>query len=636
MYLLKAEVTFTDVERITGLHLLVDIYFDNANNTLNGRMVNIKNFARDLSDRTILVLLLIVFGIVLTLTIIRGVFIIDEDNYLVTVVGLQHGMLKMPGTENLTPSNELVYFDPEASRRSVQSTPVVSLAPPIYAFLALPFSYAGWRGLVLLNILSFLVAIYLVFRYVDLITHQRVTSWIACILFAIGGYCIEYAQGMWPEMLSVVLCMGTLILCLKGRQSGSIYTALAAGILVGIAVGVREQNIFFAGCAGLGLVLYGTKRMETSIAYAAGVVLMLAVIATLNLYRVGIWHPFPKVGGYASIVAANTVSTSVFEPLRVFWSKVVDYSSYGPDTDHIRSGFYQWDAESGTALLNGIVKKSWIQSSPWIGLALIAMVVSWFSPRKNSKIEAKEIRVLGLIVVPTVLMFVAAGFNRTDGLSFNQRYFLELVPLCAIALSLFIRQEQIGFLPMGMGTAIGIIAVVGILILPTQMMKHFGQRYMPMLLALGLLLVWYLWGNRRAFSIVLGACIGWAFFIHVESDLVGSRFRREINASRYEYLNKTIPNHSALFTFWGNKDAAGPIQLDKDVVILDVWADEGRDAKTLEEELLTRGRRIFILENDMPEKTLRSLVIDRRFREYSTGNLKLIEVFDGQIHDLAR
>jgi hypothetical protein len=61
-----------------------------------------------------------------------------------------------------------------------------------------------------------------------------------------------------------------------------------------------------------------------------------------------------------------------------------------------------------------------------------------------------------------------------------------------------------------------------------------------------------------------------------------------------------------------------------------VWADEGRDSKTLEEELLARGRRIFILENDMPEATLRSLVIDRRFRDYSAGNLKLIEVYGGQ------
>ena len=595
-----------------------------------------KNSLARLDDRTLLILLLILLGIILTITIIPGVFIIDEDNYLVTVVGLQHGMLKMPGTENLTPSRELVYFDPEASRRSVESTPVVSLAPPIYAFLALPFSYAGWRGLVLLNILSFLVATYLVFRYVELITHQRITPWIACILFAIGGYCIEYAQGMWPEILSVVLCMGSLILCLKGRQSGSIYTALAAGILVGIAVGVREQNIFFAGCAGLGLIFSGVKRTRTALAYAAGVMLLLVIIATLNFYRVGIWHPFPKVGGYASLVAANTVSTSVFEPFRVFWSKVVDYSSYGPNTDHIKSGFYQWDAESGTALLNGIVKKSWIQSSPWIGLALIAMIVSWFSIRKESTTEGKETRLLGLVVVPTVLMFVLAGFNRTDGLGFNQRYFLELVPLCAIALSLLIRQEQVGFFPMGMGVAIGILAVVGVLILPTPVMKHFGQRYAPMFLAFGLLLVYYLWGNRRAFSIVLGACIGWAFFIHVESDLVGSRFRREINASRYEYLNRTIPNHSALFTYWGNKDAAGPMQLDKDVVILDVWADEGRDSKTLEEELLARGRRIFILENDMPEKTLSSLVIDRRFRDYSAGNLKLIEVYGGQKDSLTR
>jgi hypothetical protein len=83
--------------------------------TINVWFNRVKNVPGRLTDQSPLILLLIVFGVVLTVTIIPGVFITDEDNYFVTVVSLQHGMLKMPGTENLTPSKELVYFDPEAS-----------------------------------------------------------------------------------------------------------------------------------------------------------------------------------------------------------------------------------------------------------------------------------------------------------------------------------------------------------------------------------------------------------------------------------------------------------------------------------------------------------------------------------------
>lgn len=570
--------------------------------------------------------MLILFGFVLTATIVRGVFIIDEDNYLVSVVGLRHGQLTVPGTEGLTPSNELVYFDPEARQRVIQSTPVVSLVPPLYAFVAFPFSYAGWGGLVFLNILSFLVSIYLIFVYVQGLSQQRLTPWVAAILFALGGYCIEYAQGMWPQMLSVVLCTGTLFLCLRARQHSAVSNALFGGMLIGLATGIREQNIFFAGCVALGLLVFGEKKFRIVAAYAAGLIVLLAVIATLNYYRLGIWHPFPKVGTYSQEVAATTQGVSVLEPLRVFWAKVVDYASYGPNTAHIRTGYYQWDESSGTTLMNGIIKKSWIQSSPWIGLTLIGLVVVWFRRKTDTNAQSREIKVLGLIVIPTLLMFSAAGFDRTDGLSFNQRYFLELLPLCAIAAALYLDRIQFNILQVGVGFVVGLLAVVGVLLLPSTTARHVGERFVPLLIALALIGVWFLVNNPRATTLILGVCVGWAFLFHIESDLVGSRFRRHINAEKLQFLEKVIPDHSALFTYWGNKDAAGPLQLTRDVVILDTWADDGKDAVVLDKELEARDRTICVLENDMPDGLIHALASDGSLREFSDTNLKIIEI----------
>ena len=147
--------------------------------------------------------LLTALGLILVVTTIKGPFIIDEDNYLVTVVGLRQGVLTVPGTEGLTPSKELFYFDPEAYGRIASRTPVFSIAPPLYAPIALPFVFLGWRGLVLLNTISFLLTAFIIFVMVKHFATERQTPWLAAALVLFGGYEIEYAQGVCPHMLSV-------------------------------------------------------------------------------------------------------------------------------------------------------------------------------------------------------------------------------------------------------------------------------------------------------------------------------------------------------------------------------------------------------------------------------------------------
>src|SRR5690349_5893231 len=88
-------------------------------------------------DKLILGAALALIGVVLVATCVPCTFIIDESNYLVTVIGLRQGRLTVPGTEGLTPSSELAYFDPTARTRLVTTMPIGATAPPLYAFLAL-------------------------------------------------------------------------------------------------------------------------------------------------------------------------------------------------------------------------------------------------------------------------------------------------------------------------------------------------------------------------------------------------------------------------------------------------------------------------------------------------------------------
>jgi len=213
---------------------------------------------------------LLTLGIVLVATTIRGPFSIDEANYLVTVTGLRAGTLAVPGTEGLTPSKELFYFDPEAFGRNASHTPVVSVAPPLYAPIALPFSYLGWRGFVFLNTLSYLLTALLVFILVRRFATERQTPWIAAAITLFGGYAIEYSQGLWPHMLSVALVTSAVYAATRVWEGGSPWFSVICGLLIGVATGIREQSIIIAGLLGITILLFAGRRFVASFWYALG------------------------------------------------------------------------------------------------------------------------------------------------------------------------------------------------------------------------------------------------------------------------------------------------------------------------------------------------------------------------------
>ena len=69
-------------------------------------------------------------------------------------------------------------------------------------------------------------------------------------------------------------------------------------------------------------------------------------------------------------------------------------------------------------------------------------------------------------------------------------------------------------------------------------------------------------------------------------------------------LGRVLPDGSALVAYTGYKDAAVPLLFDRDIVILDARADEGKDAPILIRELLGRNRRVFVLEDGFPGEVL--------------------------------
>ena len=89
---------------------------------------------------------------------------------------------------------------------------------------------------------------------------------------------------------------------------------------------------------------------------------------------------------------------------------------------------------------------------------------------------------------------------------------------------------------------------------------------------------------------------------------------------------RTLPDRSAFVAWWGHRDAAAPLLFDRDIVVLDLWADDGKDAPVLIRELLAQGRRVMLLEFGIPPSVLAHVTAGFQVRHFTHRGLRLIEI----------
>ncbi len=555
---------------------------------------------------------LAVLGGVLLFTSVPGVFTVDENSYLASILSLRGDGLKVPGTEGVTASRMLAYFDPLARNRAAVTSPIASSAPPLYAYIAFPFSLLGWRGLIGLNVLSFVVTGMVVFRLALSLGTERATPWLALGLFVLGGYSLEYAQGVWPHMLSVALAFGGVAYAARSRVDDGLAAAAAAGLLCGVATGVRYQNLVLSLAVGAGLLLAEKRRGPKVAAFTLGLLLPLAASSATNHVRLGSWNPVSKGPGWMTLTAGRTLDNPVVEGAVYLATKVVDYSLYPPPRDP--ASVLPWQipyAPTNAYVHFGAVKKAWVQSSPWILLALVVLVVL-AAPRKDSPAR-REARAFLLVVGSVLVFFAAAGFRRIDGVCFNQRYFLELVPILAVVFSLGAEGRPLPRRALLEGALLG--SVLGWVPLSLPKMaeaRHLLVFRVPVVLAALLVLAWIAAGRSRVASAawprLAGACLLWALVIHLGDDLAASFLARGSKLEIRRSVERAIPTAPSVLLARGREtEAFGPLQLDHDLVILDTKLAPPEEGRLLAGEYLGKSRRVFVYTAGMSREELLAL-----------------------------
>ncbi len=572
--------------------------------------------------------LVVACSIALWATSIPESFTVDDCNYLATVQALRDGSLFVPGTGQLMPSRELVGFDPVAHLRLLEAGKIGSTAPPLYAPWALPLSYLGWRWLILLNVLAFAATTTLVFRLTKRYADHAPTRWLAAGLFVLGGFSLDYAQGLWPHMLSVALTTSGVWFSCRARDENRALLAAVAGVCVGMAAGIRYQNVVFAFGVGLTLLLWAKRRWRVSSAYTAGIAIPMAATTLINGARLGIYNPISKGAWYLPKAPGRDAGTSLLDMVATLWVRVVDYSAHPPFQGAHGQATLPKDPTTGVFFIIGGLKKALLQSAPWIALALLAFVLVWSTRLALTPQKRRTIQALAIPVFVTLALFSWAGLERHDGWSFNQRYLLELVPLFAVTVALLVDTWE--FEPQGMviGGAIGmsLAAVPVVAAIPEHVFRQRALMFVPLVIAGALLIAACHNRGKRVRMGLLATAVGWAFVVHLGDDMQAARGLRDHNGFQRRSVAQHLPNAPiAIVAMAPQKEAMCPFHLEHDLVMVDPVADGAEDLHDLTGELLAAGRRVFVM-GGLPQPWLAAIFQGRQVKMLSVRPLPFAEV----------
>ena len=566
---------------------------------------------RQYSGKVLVLLAFVVVHVAISVGFVApGHFTIDEGVYdLMVRAFAATGSLEVWNGYEEFASPELVW--PAIKLRGGALVPQY---PGVFALLAAPFYWLlGYRGLFLLNALAFAAALVLCFAIAQRLFRDPVLSLNACLILALTTFAWEYSQAAWPHALSmliVALAVYCAIVALQASDSrASTIAALAAGLTIGLGIGVRLDTVFALPAVVLPLLFVDPWRPREALAAGMGLLPGLAALGAVNHVKFGIFSPFSygagHLGGaaasmtpYLPIVTAGLVlAFGAWAATRPFGGKLIEgnrrTAAIGAAlvgaaviatpqgwalVSKLAAGAYQLLVDfrirdlaivegglsrgpGGGMVYLGSLKKALLQSCPYLVALALPLI---------SLLRGRDVRALGvLFLVPAGFVTVYAYFAWHGGLAFNLRYLVPALPFLAILTAYAWREVAPGLGPRWLCVAVlGGFAVFAAHVLaafprPAPMATQEGMFLTaPLLIALGLgiLLAASRVATVERVKVLHGAAgammlvaLVWGGLVSLTYDFPRSYFIRAARAEFSKTVAPLIEPDSILFVQYGDQ-----------------------------------------------------------------------------------
>lgn len=355
---------------------------------------------------------------------------------------------------------------------------LLSQYPHVFTILATPFYWLlGYRGVFLLNALSFVGAVVVCFLLAQRLFRDPSLSLNSCLVLIFATFAWEYTQTGYPHavaMLLVVLAVYCAVCSLQApRGRHELWWAYAAGLTLGLGVGVRLDTIFALLAMLLPFVFAHPWRPRPAVVLAAGLLPGLILLSVLNYLKFGTISPFSygldgepgSAGGVsrylpivflgatcfvgawlatrpasrrilqrywrgAALAAVTCVALALFIPQ--IWTLAAKLLNGGyqvfvdfriRDLTIIEGGLTR--GPSGGMVYLATLKKSLLQSAPYLVALVLPLINLW---------RGKDVLPLAILfLVPAAFIGVYGYFAWHGGCcAFNMRYFVPALPFLAI------------------------------------------------------------------------------------------------------------------------------------------------------------------------------------------------------------
>ncbi|WP_417786549.1 hypothetical protein [Tenacibaculum sp.] len=541
--------------------------------------------------------------------------------------------------------------------------------PILYPLISAPFvSFLGIKGLVFVSMTAHFFSIYGIYKISAIFLKNRSLCIFVSLVFGFGTFSLEYALSAFSHSLSASALLFSIYFLVINKKL-KYRNFFLSGLFIGLATLVRLDSILIlAAIAVWGLGMYRfPQAIKNGGVIAFGFFPSILILSGINFVKFGTFNPFT----YGTSVVQNEDgydNTSAHFPLLLlivsFLLSSIFYKSmscflvestrkiifsfvfllvllylvnliYPFIFENIYNGivglFFDMRylgilspepamkiAENGSILYYGIVKKSLFESLPILSVGMFSIILYFF---KNKDYFDSRLLLIWMSALFLVLPFLILGWH--GGLSYNQRYFIPVIPFLLL-LSLLVFERYLctfydfkNFIYGGFCIVI-ISKLILIIYGYNEIYVEIITLYLPLFLSVSMFLISisciFLEGGKRL-RLVVSFFVGVSVFLGVIktfNDIKSHFYVLSIYEDQGSHFIEYMNEKTVLIT---NYNEAYSKALESDTILTMTGISQNKDIVDIVNKSMIEGYTVF-------------LVVDEAFLSYlyEIGSLKDLNV----------